>query len=53
MFHTIMSILKVLFRHGDEIIELIQEIITEVKGKTEIEADLKDLEARTMPESEV
>lgn len=53
MFHIILSVLKVLFRNGETIVDLVQQIIVEVKGKSEIEEDLKDLESRTIPETEV
>lgn len=51
MFHIVISVLKVLFRHGEEVVDLIQEIIQEVKGTSDMEKDLQDLEKRTMPPS--
>lgn len=52
MLHVILCILKVLFRNGETVVNIIQEIIQEVKGTTEIQADLNDLEARTIPVSD-
>lgn len=48
MFHIILCVFKVLFRNGETLIEIIQEIITEVKGQTVLKADLDDFKAQTI-----
>lgn len=50
MFHILLSTLKVLFRNGETIIDILQQIITEVKGKTTAQNDLDELKARNIPD---
>lgn len=53
MINFLLSLAKVCFRHGEEIINFIQEVIQEVKGNSPESKELSEMEKEMLESEEV